>query len=220
MIRVAILIDGAYFLKRYKHTYGYGDPPAKVAKNLFKMCLEHIDKKTDTLYRIFFYDCPPFDQKAHNPVTGKAVDFAKTKLYSFRKGLYEELLKKRKVALRRGRLGVAARGWVIKPDPTKKLLSKKIAIDDLTEFDVEYELTQKGVDMRVGLDIASLAYKKLVDRIILVSGDADFVPAAKLARREGIDFVLDPMWQRISDDLFEHIDGMQTKCPKPKALKS
>lgn len=41
---------------------------------------------------------------------------------------------------------------------------------------------QKGVDMKIGLDIASLAYKKQLDQIILISGDSDFVPVAKLAR--------------------------------------
>ena len=216
MLRVAILIDGAYFLYRYERTYGYGHPPKKVAENLHKMCLEHIDRKTESLYRIFFYDCPPFGQKAHNPVSCEAIDFSKTPTYAFRTGLFEELVKRRKVAVRRGRLGVA-KGWIIRPEPTKQLLSKRITVDDLTESDVQYELTQKGVDMRIGLDIASLAYKKLVDRLVLVSGDADFVPAAKLARREGIDVVLDPMWQRVSDDLFEHIDGMKTTCPRPKA---
>nr|WP_243735402.1 NYN domain-containing protein [Xanthomonas oryzae] len=47
--------------------------------------------------------------------------------------------------------------------------------------------------MRIGIDISSLALKHQVDQIVLFAGDADFVPAAKLARREGIDFVLDPM---------------------------
>jgi uncharacterized LabA/DUF88 family protein len=32
-----------------------------------------------------------------------------------------------------------------------------------------------------------------VQQIVLISGDEDFVPALKLARREGIDFILDPM---------------------------
>lgn len=76
-------------------------------------------------------------------------------------------------------------------------------------------LRQKGVDMRIGIDIASLALKKQVDTIVLVAGDSDFVPAAKLARREGIDFVLDPMWQQVNPDLFEHIDGMQSGLPNP-----
>jgi len=74
--------------------------------------------------------------------------------------------------------------------------------------------------MRIGLDIASLAYKKLVDKIVLISGDSDFVPAAKLARREGIDFVLDPMWNHINPDLHEHIDGLHSTCPKPPIAPS
>lgn len=65
--------------------------------------------------------------------------------------------------------------------------------------------------MKIGLDIASLAYKKQVDQIILISGDSDFVPAAKLARREGIDFILDPLGSPIKPDLTEHIDGLRTR---------
>ena len=69
--------------------------------------------------------------------------------------------------------------------------------------------------MKIGIDIASLAYKKLVKKIILVAGDSDFVPAAKLARREGVDFVLDPMWNHIAEDLNEHIDGLKSYFPNP-----
>jgi uncharacterized LabA/DUF88 family protein len=60
-----------------------------------------------------------------------------------------------------------------------------------------------------------MAFKKQVDQIILVAGDSDFVPAAKLARREGIDFILDPMWQYIRDDLHEHIDGLRSVVRRP-----
>ena len=74
--------------------------------------------------------------------------------------------------------------------------------------------------MRIGIDIASMAYKKQVTRIILISGDSDFVPAAKLARREGIDFVLDPMGARISDDLSEHVDGIKSKINVPSKKDS
>ena len=49
------------------------------------------------------------------------------------------------------------------------------------------------MDIRIGLDIASLAYKELVDHVVLISGDSDFIPAAKVEWREGIDFILDPM---------------------------
>ena len=74
--------------------------------------------------------------------------------------------------------------------------------------------------MRIGVDIASVSIKKQVERIILISGDSDFVPAAKLARREGVDFILDPMRNPIKEDLFEHIDGMRTKAPKLPIVKN
>ena len=83
--------------------------------------------------------------------------------------------------------------------------------------EVTFGLRQKGVDMRIGLDIASMTLKRQVDTIVLVTGDSDFVPAAKLARREGVEFLLDPMWQQVSDDLSEHVDGVVSVFPKPSA---
>lgn len=55
-----------------------------------------------------------------------------------------------------------------------------------------------------------MAFKRRADQMVLISGDSDFVPAAKLARREGIDFILDPMWASIRAGLHEHIDGLQS----------
>ena len=69
---------------------------------------------------------------------------------------------------------------------------------------------QKAVDMRIGIDIASLTLKKQADTIILVSADSDFVPAAKLARREGVEVILDPLWNPVHSDLHEHIDGLRS----------
>ena len=92
----------------------------------------------------------------------------------------------------------------------KKLFRKEIAIEDITEDNFQISIKQKGVDMKIGLDIASLSYKKQVDQIVLIAGDSDFVPAAKLARREGIDFILDPMGKTINAELFEHIDGLRS----------
>ena len=60
--------------------------------------------------------------------------------------------------------------------------------------------------MRIGLDIASLTLKKLVSIIVLVSGDSDFVSAARLARREGATVMLDPLRQTVASDLREHVD--------------
>ena len=120
----------------------------------------------------------------------------------------EHLKSKRKVAIRLGELQES--GWTLKKDALKDLLKGKLEVSALTDEHYRFALSQKGVDMKIGIDIASLAYKKQVDQIIFISGDSDFVPAAKLARREGIDFILDPMRSHIKPSLNEHIDGIQT----------
>ena len=100
-----------------------------------------------------------------------------------------------------------------------KLFDGSISLEDVQENDFTLSMSQKGVDMKIGIDISSLAYKKQVDQIILISGDSDFVPAEKLARREGIDFILDPMWANIKDSLSEHSDGIHSNWQKKARME-
>lgn len=60
--------------------------------------------------------------------------------------------------------------------------------------------------MRIGLDIASLALKRFVSTIVLVTGDADFIPAMKLARREGLRVLLDHLGRHVNSELRVHAD--------------
>jgi uncharacterized LabA/DUF88 family protein len=175
------------------------------------MAHKHVGNR-NILYRIFYYDCEPLAKKAHNPISGKAIDFSKSDEYKFRTELIETLKQKRKVALRIGTLK-DNKSWNFQPHIVKGLLSGKIKMEDISENDVYLEIRQKGIDMKIGVDIASLALKRFVDCIVLFSGDSDFVPAAKLARREGIDFILDPMLTNVEPQLFEHIDGMKSVRP-------
>ncbi len=163
---------------------------------------------------MLYYDCPPIGKKIYHPLKDRTVDFGRTALYSWTNDFFEELKKRRKFALRLGRLSENRTSYALNTETTKKLLKGTKSLEDLEERDFTLSIEQKGVDMKIGLDIASLAYKKQVDQIILISGDSDFVPAAKLARREGIDFILDPMWANIKPDLFEHIDGLRSPWKK------
>lgn len=158
------------------------------------------------LYRIFFYDCPPLTKKMHWPISKKAIDLAKTPEAEFRFQVHRELQRVRKVAIRLGRLHDDSE-WRLKPHVTKNLISG--APHKLTDEDFELDTKQKGVDMKLGLDVASMAFKHQVDQIVLVAADADFVPATKLARREGIDVVLDPMGGTPARDLVDHVDGVR-----------
>lgn len=180
---------------------------------IHKAAMKHVSPEYE-LYRIFYYDCSPISKRVHNPISKRYIDFARTEVYIQRLTLFEELKKKRKLALRLGHIKDSG-SWQIYPLKIKALLKGAITFNDLTEDDIFYEMRQKGIDMKIGIDIASLALKKQVNQIVLISGDEDFVPASKLARREGIDFILDPLWNHIDQTLFEHIDGLNSTSPKP-----
>lgn len=222
MIRVAIMVDGAFYQKRANILFGRPAPAGQVtaedrANELVKYCSRHLhrDGEECSLYRIFYYDCQPSEKVIYHPLTQRSISLKGTPLYSWSKDFHAALASKRKVALRMGELLESTAGYSITPDTVKRLCRKEISVDDLTEADFYLDIQQKGVDMKIGLDIASIAYKRLVDRIILIAGDSDFVPAAKHARREGIDFILDPMWHTIKPSLNLHIDGLVSCVSKP-----
>jgi hypothetical protein len=214
VIKVAILVDGGFYRKRAKKLWGEKTPGQR-AKELEEYCKKHLSTKNKSnynyLYRIFYYDCPPSNKQVYHPLLKKTVNLSNQPLYKWTNEFFTELTKRRKFALRFGKLEENSLSYNLKSQRVKQLLNGTINITNLVEQDFELDIKQKGVDMKIGLDIASLSHKKQVDRIVLIAGDSDFVPAAKHARREGIDFVLDSMGQKINSDLFEHIDGLTTK---------
>jgi uncharacterized LabA/DUF88 family protein len=198
------------------------------------------------VYRIFYYDALPYNGKAHHPVLNRPIDFGNSDVARFRLELFERLREHRKLALRLGKV-VRDGDWSLARARVKKLLAtrewfKELDLNndeghvllkqqeliearrlqamwcEIEAHHVALDLRQKGVDMRIGLDIASISLKRQAETLVLVAGDSDFVPAAKLARREGMEFILDPLWQRVNPDLFEHIDGLQSGLPKPGSL--
>jgi uncharacterized LabA/DUF88 family protein len=265
MRRIAILIDGGYFVKRLPKLVEshFCTTPRQIADSARYLCKRHVQRLVglatdddedgrwlDHVYRLFYYDATPFDGKRHHPIENRPIDFGKSDVAEARRELFAELRRKRKFALR---LGHVARetDWQITPKRTKDLLKIRRFADylqsvldkpdqpaelsqqeqqefsslverwrTLSERDVRIGLRQKGVDMRIGLDIASITLKKQADTMILVTGDSDFVPAAKLARREGVEFLLDPLWQKVSDQLYEHVDGIISIYPQPEAKQS
>lgn len=253
--KIAILIDGGYFLKRLPKLVDgkFCSTPQAIVACIRRLCREHIKQTVrmsteerwhDHVYRIFFYDSEPYDGTSQHPIDKKHLDFGKSDLAVQRHHIFELLKKQKKVALRLGHV-IKDGDWSVmgahsrKIIPTKTFLDKlDLEFDDqgklsLTEeqrselarlksvwgkiqsYDIRLGLKQKGVDMRIGLDIASITLKRQAETIILVAGDSDFVPAAKLARREGMEFILDPLWQAVNHGLYEHIDGLQSGLPNP-----
>jgi uncharacterized LabA/DUF88 family protein len=226
---IAVAIDGAYFLKRFKHSFPDLDATkaSDIAQGVTSLATYHLafrlgpkqmlaaiearqfqPEESSELYRIFFYDCSPLRKRVQYPVSRKSLDFAKTDVAILREEIHKALNVQRKLALRLGRLNDGLSGWKPTADAVKRWLSEPDKFNPLDE-DFVYDVTQKGVDMRLGLDVASMAFKKQINQLILVAADADFVPAVKLARREGIDVVLDTMWGNAAPDLQQHVDGIR-----------
>ena len=208
MRRVVFMIDGWFMWKRISKlkAFFYSGPEIR------KYCRSHL-RADDSIYRIFYYDSAPLEDKGHNPITKKFIDFSKTPGAQRQRNLHDSIRRTPNFALRLGKTQWKGKGWVLEPKKFKALVNKKISIDDLTETDVFPHIVQKAVDMKIGLDIASIATKKLADLLIIVIGDADIVPALKLARREGMMVGLDPLWCYIRPELSEHVDFINTKLP-------
>lgn len=265
--RIAVLIDGGFFLKRLPKLVPphFCTTPKQVADSARSLCKRHVLRIAqpdgapgtaclwlDHVYRLFYYDAHPYDGISHHPVLNRRIEFGKTDVATFRRSLFAELRCQRKFALRLGDVTKES-DWRLSPHLTRQMLrigrwletldasmvsesdGLPSAVDSaqLLELrqilaswrrirggDVSIELRQKGVDMRIGLDIASMTLKRQVDTIVLVTGDSDFVPAVKLARREGVEVLIDPLWQRVSDTLGEHVDGIASVFPRPESEDS
>jgi uncharacterized LabA/DUF88 family protein len=210
MKKTALLIDGGWFCRALaKRLMLPGNWPKahQVIKNA-KSALG----RDEELFRIFYYDCEPYSHEVTNPVDGSKVDYATLPTYVARKSFFHDMGQSKHVALRRGEL--KTRGWNFSKLYRKSLITGHSPTAPRGS-DVYANFEQKGVDMRIGIDVATLALKKLVDRIILFSGDTDMIPALKLARREGLQvFLVRVQKWPLKHTLIEDSDGVRELVPR------
>ena len=213
--KTAVLVDGGYYRKRANALWGRKTAEQR-ANELIAYCMLHITEPDDPrdLYRIFYYDCPPMKRKMKHPLDGEEINFTEGPMTKWTQDFYDELSTKIKVALRMGELAENVAHYVLKPQSLDDLLSKKRTVDDLNKGDFFVDVKQKGVDMRIGIDAASISSGRFADQVVLIAGDSDFQPVAKTVRRNGVDFILDPMKQRPKKSLLVHVDSVETFVDK------
>lgn len=199
---VAVLLDGGFVQKRLYSALGRRQPTAKDILAFAVRCVG----PDEELFRIYYYDCPPFGDALDHPMTGEREDFSTTAVFATRTKLLDELAQADHVAFREGVL--SSDGWKLKHKAQQELMKTPRSC---TAADFEPDFNQKRVDMKIGLDVAWLATKSIVRRIILVTADTDFVPAMKFARREGVQVVLVPMRTRLLNKaLRAHADEVRS----------
>lgn len=194
----AILLDGAFL--RYK----LGKLRARVDAAAISSFATRISALPCLggmrLHRIYFYDSRPLQTAERKPLGGGTIDFRSTVAAARNRTIRSSLMREPFFALRFGELHME--GWRLRPG----VLHPSAPVLQISADDLEPNIRQKGVDMRIGLDIASLTLKKHAQMIVLVTADSDFVPAMKFARREGAQLVLITLGHGIRDGLKEHAD--------------
>lgn len=202
MKKTAILLDMGFAFHKLKSALGKRLPTANEIREFAIKCLG----KDEEVFRIYCYDCSPYGEKQTHPFSKTLVDFAATPTFSYRNKIISDLKILDNIAFRSGELSFD--GWVITKQATKNILKTNRA---LVEDDFAPDIKQKGVDMKIGLDVAWLSSKSIVERIILVTADSDFVPAMKFARREGVQVILVTMGHLlIKNELKEHADELRS----------
>ena len=197
-MKYAILVDAGYLSKKLRFK----------GKNYTKSTIEsfihniknHPLFENDYLYRIFYYDATPCGYKIRHPITNETIDLSKTKPFTAGNKLIQEIKDIPMIALRLGST-VASGAWEVK---------NINAIKENEPFRADMvspKITQKGVDMKIGLDIATIALKKLSDKIILIASDTDFIPVLKFARSEGLQVFMNTLENKEHNMKFEeHVD--------------
>lgn len=156
-------------------------------QDLIKFIKEHELFKGQSLYRVFYYDGMPRKTRESNPLVASDSP-VQSDSYDRRVSLFKELREACFVAVRLGT--VVWRGWNIHPNKLSKAKKSGDASINVSAKDITPDIQQKGVDMRIGIDIASISLKRYADVIVFVGGDSDFIPALKFARTEGRQVIL------------------------------
>ena len=137
-----------------------------------------------------------------NPISGKILDLAHSPAASVNVALQQGLELLPDFALRSGDTDV--QGWTVGEAALRDMA--RTGRREIAENDLVPKIEQKGVDLRIGLDIARLSIHRMVEAIVVVTGDSDMVPAFKFARREGVRVILSHMGHTIKRELKVHAD--------------
>lgn len=196
----AVLIDGGFVLKKLQQA-NKRFPTADDIENLCSSIVARSEFAEYELLRNYFYHATPATGILVNPLDGSSIDLSGTRIHSQHESLLDRLELKPNFSVRLGE--IVTNEWRLGSAAMKSLMQSPRAVEP---GDLVPNISQKGVDLRIGLDIARLALRELVRSIVVVTGDSDLVPAFKFARREGVRVFLECLGHGVRRDLRAHVD--------------
>src|ERR1700730_17791147 len=149
--RYAVLMDGSFLVRKLQdklRAFPSADQVESVATAIAgHECVKGLDR-----LRVYFYHARPATGQLTNPLSKQTLKLAATPVYSCHESLIDTLELRPDFALRLGETSTA--GWKLGDRAFKSLMGnpRNIAANDLVP-----NIEQKGVDLRIGLDMARLA---------------------------------------------------------------
>lgn len=211
--RHAILLDGGFVLAKLRSSLGRF-PDARQIESLARSIESTAGRSRDNLLRVFFYHARPARGILIHPLTGERIDLTATPQYRANQELLDELELAEDFSVRLGE--TTGSDWRLGSSAMRSLLRSRRGIE---AEDLVPGLRQKGVDLRIGLDLARFALRGLVESVIVVSGDSDLIPAFKFVRREGVRVVLATLGHGVRRDLKAHADRILDADPSALGIR-
>lgn len=108
MKKVAVMIDAGFFSKKFRGANNNKYPWAKHVAEFVKNCID----EDEELFRAYYYDCPPFEGKIIEPLSGREIEYKTSTATQTAKRMQSELSRCDYLAFRRGYLSFD--GWKLK----------------------------------------------------------------------------------------------------------
>ena len=193
-METVVMIDGAFIRKKFHSA----EKRAITAPDIQRIVQNALDlvSLTDHNYRAYFYDCKPCSEKTSLPISHAAFNFETSPQYYNGITLIKDIKMLPFFAVREGVLSF--NGWTLKPSCYGK--------NPLDDSCFSPNLKQKGVDIKIGLDVAWVSFNHIAKNIVLITGDSDFVPIIKTARRNGVFVYLFILNHNVKKELLENSD--------------
>lgn len=216
MKRLAVLLDGGFLRRKLKGALGRMATAQDLADFV---ALDVMAKIPDhELFRAYYYDARPFAGRYRNPISKISETRKGTTEFDESERLIRQADLLPNFAVRLGEC--VMQGWEIRStavdgwESDSASMAKSVGADDLIP-----KIKQRGVDLRIGLDIAHLTNLKPVQTVVLVTGDSDFIPAMKYARRGGLRVILHTCGHKnIYEELKKHADLVMLDGPSAPGI--
>jgi uncharacterized LabA/DUF88 family protein len=193
-MKTAVMIDGAFIRKKFRVALKREIMAPDIEKIILEILrLFHLPSQE---YRAYFYDCKPCSEKTSLPISHTPYNFETTPQYASGQKLIKEIKMLPFFAVREGVLSF--NGWTLK--------EKCYGQNPLDDKCFAPNLKQKGVDIKIGLDVAWVSFNHIAENIVLITSDSDFVPIIKTARRNGVFVYLFTLGHNVKKELPENVD--------------